>query len=246
MEKPPPEIAELYRVFRHYDARRNFVSDGTIGSSEAHSKELATKPLHLLTTDDLNRYAFKAISTWGSETHFKHFLPRLFELVIIEGVEEIELTSVEVLFHKLAYGHWDSWPKEERTAVTSYLHFFWQTQLKREIGSDLDYSADTALCCLGNACKSATEFLPALTERDKRQPVRQLGRFVLHNAGLILRKRKLSNTWWDNNRAGEAEVIQWLKSPEVIEYMRRGAHFYDGHLQYVMYEAEAIWKCWTR
>lgn len=63
--------------------------------------------------DALSFYAFKAMTTFGDGDHFKHFLPRLFELVI----DGTAVTDVRSIAGKLDYGEWGTWPERQRTAV---------------------------------------------------------------------------------------------------------------------------------
>ena len=64
------------------------------------------------------------MTTWGTEEDFKHFLPRLLELVTAE--ESItDVVDSEVLLGKLAYADWTHWPSEEQKAVNDYLNALW-------------------------------------------------------------------------------------------------------------------------
>src|SRR2546430_7623713 len=76
---------------------------------------IASKPLRKLIAGDLERYAFKAITTWGEVHDFKHFLPRLLELAAEAG--EVGHTAPETLLHKLAFGQWRTWPRPEVEAI---------------------------------------------------------------------------------------------------------------------------------
>jgi len=86
---------------------------------------LRSKPLRELTVDDLGRYSFDAISTWGTVEQFKYLLPRLFQVVVEEDLEYCP----EVLFNKPRMGSFQSWPEIERAALYSYCDGLWRYAL---------------------------------------------------------------------------------------------------------------------
>jgi hypothetical protein len=104
-----------------------------------------------LTYDELERYSRKAMSTWGNVRHFKHFLPRLLELSIDHRDDFCDLA---VVFGKLKYAHFDSWPQRERDAVNRLLDEYWEHQLDDPIVGAFEDSIDTVLCSLANALSS--------------------------------------------------------------------------------------------
>src|SRR5690242_13694260 len=106
------QVEVLYQVFKPYRLGDHFVGCSHCVSAE-WSRKLAETPLAALGVEDLDLYAFKAMTTWGEVDDFKHFLPRIFELALIEPEG---FNFYEVLFGKLAYGNWHDWPSQERAA----------------------------------------------------------------------------------------------------------------------------------
>jgi hypothetical protein len=93
------EIRGLYQVFGRYRAP----ADSTFCRHCVQSGEdelLRSRPLRQLSGNELARYSFKAISTWGTVDLFKYLLPRLFETVAFEKYRY----DPEVLFKKPRYG----------------------------------------------------------------------------------------------------------------------------------------------
>jgi hypothetical protein len=70
----------------------------------------------------LDRYLFKAMTTWGTEEDFKHFVPRLLDLYASS-------TDAWLLCDKLGYARWRSWPEPEQRAVERYLLALWRAEL---------------------------------------------------------------------------------------------------------------------
>jgi hypothetical protein len=112
-------VEQLYSVFKRYPL--SVPVEGCPHCTSQHDEQrLASKPLRLLAAEALERFAFKAMTTWGSVDDFKHSLPRLFELVTDSvGVGD---TNVEALLGKLPYAHWHRWPARERAAVHDFLN----------------------------------------------------------------------------------------------------------------------------
>jgi len=123
-------IETLYRVFRRYELRST-----TDPCPCCHAPQdevcLHRKPLHELSGRDLQQYAMDAIYTWGSGDDFKHFLPRLFEVLVTNGDEFFDAAGV---FSRLTYESasstdWRTWPKDEQAAVSHYLQAVWEAAL---------------------------------------------------------------------------------------------------------------------
>jgi hypothetical protein len=117
------QIANLYDVFRVYT-----VIHPIAGSPIAVSKEmqdaLAAKPFRLMTGEDLDRFAFKAMSTWGTETDFKHFLPRILELLAFDRYS-FSVAWGSLIIYKLVDAGLSDGPENERQCVLAYLHALW-------------------------------------------------------------------------------------------------------------------------
>src|SRR5438093_641899 len=101
MEDLLDAVAALYSAFAHYHLRPDTESCRHCRPEEAE-RRLHSRPLTQLTARDLDDYAFSALLTWGDVEDFKHFLPRLFELLTFDVLE----TDPEVLLSKLRYAGW--------------------------------------------------------------------------------------------------------------------------------------------
>ncbi len=145
-----PAVADLYHIFKPYQLGDDFIGcDHCV--SVARSERLAAIPLRKLTIPDVDRYAFKAMTTWGTGSHFKHFLPRLLELAFDDY---LTFGFPEVLLGKLAYANWPSWPALERKAVLPFLDTFWLKQLHSSGHFPADERIETVLGGLVEACDS--------------------------------------------------------------------------------------------
>ncbi len=215
MEKLCEAIERLYETFTSYRVGDDFVGCD-YGNSAGESAQLASKPLRRLTCDDLERYARKAMSTWGDVGHFKHFLPRLLELVVDHRDEFLDLA---VVFGKLRHARWQSWPPREVNCVDEYLREYWTYQLSLDIATPSSDAIDTVLCAEANALESVEPLLTAWLADGSPSAKKHLAAFVLGNDDDLLRKHKLSNAFWDHGARPHSEVLGWLRSPEVATYL---------------------------
>jgi hypothetical protein len=208
-------IDNLYATFAHCRIVDDFTGcDCCVGPE--HSAKLATPPLRELTYADLERYSRKAISTWGNVRHFKHFLPRLLELSIDHRDDFLDLA---VVFGKLKYAQFDSWPQQEQNAVNRYFDEYWEYQLDDPVVGAFEDSIDTVLCSLANALSSVQRFLDAWIAKPTENAKRHFAAFILNNDDTLLKKARLSNAFWDTTGQPHTEVVNWLGSDAVYRIL---------------------------
>lgn len=141
-------IGDLYATFASYPLKHVIAGCPHCVSGE-DSDALHVRALDALTADDVRYYATKAMTTFGDVEDFKHFLPRLLELLARE-VEAGEAGdnlgfSEEILGGKLALAGYSDWPANERDSVDRFLGAMWGALLAR-FPTKLD--AETFLCFL--------------------------------------------------------------------------------------------------
>ena len=87
---------------------------------DTHKQQLSAAPLRELTEEQLDTYTWKAMTTWGEVDDFKHFLPRIFELMAMS-----DFTADLTILNKLHYAKWDKWDVQEKESVISFLTALW-------------------------------------------------------------------------------------------------------------------------
>ena len=208
-------INSLYLTFASYRLGDDF-SGCDCCVDPKHSKNLASRPLRALTFGDLEHYATKAMTTWGNVRHFKHFLPRVLELSIEHRDDFLDLA---VVFGKLAYAKFDAWPQREKEAVTQFLAEYWNLQLAEPIVGAFEDGIDTVLCAISNALPSVQSFLNKWINTPTDNANRHLAAFVLHNAGSLLKGKRLSSAFWDLSAVPHREVVRWLLSDDLLDFL---------------------------
>ncbi|GGG32567.1 hypothetical protein [Hymenobacter glacieicola] len=120
-------LAEVYRQFSRY--RLHQLPDACpCCITLAENTILWMVPLPELSEQQLRRYAFKAMTTWGNTNDFRYFLPRLLELVI-QPESEIDK---EVFFGKIIQAGWAAWPTADREAVRIFIRAWWSHHIQHE------------------------------------------------------------------------------------------------------------------
>src|SRR5215470_5230868 len=76
-------VERLYTVFADYHLSQH-IEGCPCCITPADQAAIHSKPLRRLTYEDLELYAFKAMLTWGAPESWKHFLPRILEILAFE------------------------------------------------------------------------------------------------------------------------------------------------------------------
>ncbi len=145
----------LYDVLSRYPRPGRVAGCPCCVSAEDQAR-LHRAPLRELVAEDVQRYASKALTTWGTEDDLRHYLPRLLELVWELPV------APEILLGKLAYAEWDRWPSDERDALHAWLDAWWLDTLRSEHA----WRAPSALRAVARAGGSVEELLETLEQES--------------------------------------------------------------------------------
>lgn len=220
-----PELAAnietLYRVFQKYELQR-----GTGPCPCCHSPQdehsVRHKPLNKLSSRDLQQYAMDAIYTWGSGDDFKHFLPRLFELLIAKGDGLVHAAAV---FAKLSYEsccstHWRTWPEDEQNAVSNYFQAAWEAVLNSD-PSDLPFDGAYGwIEAIAQVEHDLSKYLARWLTVDSPNATRNLALTIL-NEGVPNTSSPTGGYWADHRQQWE-QLNDWLRRHEVRQKLVNG------------------------
>ena len=112
---------ELYRTFKKYPFKST-IEGCPCCVSDSDKSTLHSKQLRDLEDQDISRYAFKAMTTWGDVNDFKHYLPRIFELAATRKL----IVDTFVILGKLDYGNWKEWEIDEQDSILKFLKAWWK------------------------------------------------------------------------------------------------------------------------
>lgn len=219
-------IERLYDVFARYRSERPWVACAHC-VTEAENERLHAVPLRELTPDQVERYAFKAMTTWGTQDDFRHFLPRIFELLAEDGGDT--WIDPEVVFGKLSHGDWHEWPAREREAIRQYLRCLWAEVLAAYPHA---FSADSCLCSIAVTDEEMSPYLAAWDFGCRLTHARHFAAFVSWNVRSLDAKRwrwDLTNRgWWGKHPASARQVSDWLLARERVDELERAFFAFSG------------------
>ena len=119
-------IDQLYLVFGKYRLKPDIRSRSCpccVDSDEI--KMLLFRPLKQLNADELGHFMRSATTTYGDLNDYKHFLPRILELMSVE----LDLIDDFMTFEKLEYNNWESWDTKETEAIKNFMNALWQNKI---------------------------------------------------------------------------------------------------------------------
>ncbi len=86
---------------------------------DAAERRLHVRPLRALTWADLGIFSFKALTSFGDEDDFRHFLPRLLELYVLDHAGAPH--TLFMIFEKLNSARWTNWAADEVEAIRTFI-----------------------------------------------------------------------------------------------------------------------------
>lgn len=194
---------QLYRAF-HRDHPPMEIDFCDHCLAPAQIEPLLRTPLRQLTADNLNRYAWNALSTAGEIDDFKYFLPRLLELFAADNLDFLAATRLLPLLGACS----ERWLVNERTALEGFLYAWWRSALTT-------YPSATApRDMLEGIADAGVSIVPPLAAWERLRgvdSVRQLSNLI-HDHALSV---AISNDWY-------VTLDRWLLSPIVREILEEG------------------------
>ncbi|GER84005.1 hypothetical protein KTAU_26420 [Thermogemmatispora aurantia] len=207
-------IARLYRIFAAYPFRRQmWVCPHCVTPEEI--ARLGRVPLEQLSGSDLQRYAWKALTTWGEVVDFKHFLPRWLE-IILRGQDDGFALEFSQLAAKLDYGQWRAWPRAEQEAVETALLLCWRLLLAQPPATLVWETAADFLRAMAQCWESPAPFLRLWEEAVGFPPLYHLALFFVgESPGLA---EPVEEVWPEAWRRGQWPLLRaWLFSPSTYD-----------------------------
>jgi len=216
-------IEGLYVTFARYPRpeKIDFCPCGCTKPEEV--APLLAAPLRDLRFADLGNYCFSAMTTQGSVDDFRHFLPRLFQ-----GAAEEEFAyNLEILFGKLGYAKWLTWPPDEIASIRAYLSAIWKLGIDSSpIEQNLPgiYEIETLLASIAVTGETLSPYLQTWTEMKTPQGDLNLVQFVTMFGAYFSEGKTLNFAFWEKLPLAGAELREWLLRPDSLDRISRSAH----------------------
>lgn len=183
---------------------------------------LHAAPLRDLPADVVRPYAAHAMTTWGDEREFLHFLPRVLEIAVTGGFGWPDL---QVLFAGLRRAGWHTWPRGERAAVEAFLLALWRSTLASFPSL---HTAEDVLCAIAQAADDMTPYLDMWAADRGEAASRHLVEIVLWS--WQSERARLPSPWWDDREPQHDAVSGWLRTAGVNRLARLADTADDGLL----------------
>ena len=208
-------IENLYSVFSSFRLRDQIeVCNHCHDLKEAQL--IRSKSLRSLRVDELHHYIRDAMTAWGDDYDFRHFLPRILELCALDERLTSEFVDEPIVLGKLRYGKWQTWPEAQRQAVRNYLHALWELKIEHQFPWE-DFTPPLIegwLCAIGQAEDDLHLYLHRWTVSTSLAAIGNLSHFIVSVWEEVL-KGKLSDTFWQGRKEQCLQVVKWLSGETV-------------------------------
>jgi hypothetical protein len=211
-------------VFQRYELRTN-TDACTCHHTPEDEHRLHRTPLNNLSCDDLRDYAMDAIYTWGTGEDFKHFIPRLFELLAQAPYSGRGFVDAASVFRRLTYESWcstswRSWPDREQTAIENYFQAVWDAVLDSD-PEDLPFDgAHGWIEAIAQAEHNLAPYLARWLNAPSANAHRNLALMVTQER--LPRTKHVSVSYWADRREQWNQLNDWLRRPEVRQKLAAG------------------------
>lgn len=207
-------IAVLYETFAVYSLRPH-IEGCPCCVTEDNQKSIQSKTLKLLRSDELNYFAFKSMTTWGTVADFKHFLPRLLELIAFDP--ENFFWSETVIGSKLNYANYDKWQAEEKAAVEEYLVCLWSYILANYPSPSIEPSE--FIDSVGEVFEDLTLWLDIWQNHQSINALLHLSNFIENE--ISFNSLKLELEIIDLSSVQIEQLFTWLLRSQIVKKLER-------------------------
>lgn len=211
-------IERLYELFAKYPLPVDTNPCPCCHTSDDEAS-LHARPLRDIKAEQLRKYADDALLVWGDVNVFKHFLPRVFELVVTVPDAAYEFADPEIVFSKFRHGRWRTWPREEQAAVERFLHAVWEEVLDNPPPEDSFTDTESWLCSIGQCEDDLSPYLDQWMGDESLSSCLALSSLLLSSA--VARTGDSGrNAFWDGHDAQYAQLKTWARSTAVAQKLR--------------------------
>jgi hypothetical protein len=223
MSEVTEAVQNLYETFARYP-RPDVIESCPCGCTKPDATtHLVAVPLRNLHFAELADYCFSAITTQGSVNDFRYLLPRL-----LQGIAEEQCgCNPEILFGKLSYAKWLTWPEDEIAAVRCYLRALWRKALNifpLEQHLPAFFEIETMLASIARTGESLDWYLTTWSETATEEADLHLIQFVTMNGCEFSDGRTFTEGFWTDCKPQAATLRRWLLRTDTLQRVMQSAH----------------------
>jgi hypothetical protein len=216
-------IETLYKTFERYPRPISIEACPCGCTKPGATDPLVASSLRELHFADMADFSSSAMTTQGSINDFRYLLPRLFQ-----GITEEEYAyNPEILFGKLEYAKWMTWPEDEIASIKKYLSALWLEGLNNfPINERFPgfYEIETLLTCIAVTRVSLEPYLQQWTDLKIKTADEHLIQFVTMYGEDFSDGRTFQEAFWTKSPTQANALRTWLLSPETIHRIQASAY----------------------
>jgi hypothetical protein len=200
-------VEELYREFAHYPLNLRMVACECCVDPQTYANLFDGK-LSELEPEQLRHFASQAATTWGTRDDYRHFLPRIFEVMATGAPLDIGFEAW-LQASKLEYTGWRKWPHGERAGVEA----FWKAWFNEVVSRNLDadrYNQPGANDLIEAMASIGIDIAPLL-EQWSTATIAGATDVVSAVFGLDSHGRETRR--WNDNAAARRQFEDWIRAP---------------------------------
>jgi hypothetical protein len=215
-------VNSLYETFARYP-RPVAIEFCPCGCTKADATQhLVAVPLRELRVEDLEDYFFSAIMTQGTVDDFRYLLPRLFQIM----AEEPLPCNPEIVFGKLRYAKWMSWPEDEVNAIRTYMDALWRAALKSfpiSLCLPAFFEIETLITSIAITGESLEPYLKVWSETATVEADEHLIQMVTMYGNEFSKGGTLHGGFWTDQQLQAKILREWLLRPETLRRLTKAA-----------------------
>lgn len=207
----------LYSAFEHHAAPRKIECSPYKSREDVRTyADLVTFPLREAPAEVIGPYAGSAIYTVGSESDYRHFLPRILEIALHDhGWLGFEPWSIA---HKLIYAGWEKWTPAEIEALRCYFVFGLESAAKQHPNQGCEF--DSWLVATLTLGEPAEAVLKLSLLQNSSNTTCNLAYMVITHQKELIKNGNLGSDIWEYVPAPEQQsVLQFLASDQFTELL---------------------------
>ncbi len=219
-EKLKHNIENLYKVFAQYEAR-DMTAKPLYEDLPKWNQAMRSKPLRELDEDDLSRFTRKAVTTWGSANDYKHFLPRIFELI----AELRAPYEIWIAIEKLTLAEWQQWPEEEQKVVQEFMLALWESILNDD-SEKAEWKFNDYFSALAHFYPNFTDLLDIWTLSESKAAIKHLAEFIIDEQTELFDRKRISG--FHAQKENAEELIEWILSDNMLNKLEKAYFEFEG------------------
>ena len=217
-------IEKLYVAFASYPLAKD-TKPCSCCHSPAANDLLHAKPLRELGWQHLSEYSVEAMNVWGGLDDYKHFLPRIFDLLLSNPRWPGEAPNPESVFGGFRRGDWRAWPIPEQSAIEEMLRAIWEAVLSNPPIEGGYIDVEMWLCCISQCEVDISSYLAQWMKDERLSSSWALSSLILGGEIQYVGDDHIRPAWEDSE-AWRTRIQEWSDLPH------RGAFWDDCWRQY--------------